>query len=134
MAKPRVCKDAPAGDVAHLKRPAPFPGPRCATDHRRVTKERKASAHNGHVKRVYGLADGEYAALLAFQGGVCYICRRANGATKKLAVDHDHVTGEVRGLLCSNCNRWVVTLARDGLVRALEYLRNPPYAQWRMSQ
>lgn len=131
MAKPRICKDCPP---MKKPRPAPYPGPRCATDWRIKRSLDKLRAHTNHVARVYSLAEGEYAALLAFQGGKCYVCRRANGATKKLAVDHDHATGEVRGLLCSNCNRWVVTLGREGLLRALLYLRESPYAQWRLGQ
>jgi hypothetical protein len=55
----------------------------------------------------YGITLAEYDSLLELQGGVCKICKHAEGraATANLAVDHDHSTGEVRGLLCSNCNR-----------------------------
>jgi hypothetical protein len=41
------------------------------------------------------------------QGGVCAICKRLTknpGKGKPLVVDHDHLTGKVRGLLCHNCN------------------------------
>ncbi len=42
----------------------------------------------------------------------------------KLMVDHDHTTGEVRGLLCHNCNRAIGLLREDPerLRRAIEYL------------
>lgn len=97
--------------------------------------------HARHVEKTYGITADDYAALLAFQGGVCYICRRKPRA-KRLAVDHDHQTGEVRGLLCANnengCNRGVVAnleAAGDGGLaaarRAVEYLEDPPYARLR---
>jgi hypothetical protein len=52
----------------------------------------------------------EYAQMFEKQGGVCAICKKANtrvsaaGRVMLLAVDHDHVTGKVRGLLCTRCN------------------------------
>lgn len=45
----------------------------------------------------------EYTECFRRQGGQCAICKRTY--TVRLAVDHDHVTGKVRGLLCGNCNR-----------------------------
>lgn len=80
------------------------------------------------VERVYGLKPGQYATIYDFQGGKCYICQRATGASKKLAVDHDHETGYVRGLLCGNCNK-LLGHARDDrefFKRAWTYLDNPP--------
>lgn len=39
------------------------------------------------------------------QKGLCKICHQPpNGRWKRLAVDHDHLTGKVRGLLCHSCN------------------------------
>jgi hypothetical protein len=43
-------------------------------------------------------------ALLASQDGRCAICRSACGTGRRLAVDHDHATGRIRGLLCFRCN------------------------------
>lgn len=76
----------------------------------------------------YGLTKEQYEALYEAQGGVCYICRRATGRRKKLAVDHDHKTGYVRGLLCSPCNG-MLAHARDDIEmfeRAAGYLASPP--------
>lgn len=123
----RSCKDCPPGS----RRPATPPGPRCTTHHR---ERRKAVAARNHARRVanaYGLAD--YDRLLEAQGGRCAICQRANGATKRLAVDHDHATGEVRGALCSPCNRMIGHL-RDNpaaFERAAAYLVDPPARQLR---
>ena len=51
----------------------------------------------------YGVTVEEYNLMLGHQGGVCALCGRPPGK-KPLAVDHDHETGKVRGLLCQNCN------------------------------
>lgn len=53
---------------------------------------------------MYGLRRGEFASLLEEQGGLCKICFRVDPAGRNLAVDHDHATNKVRGLLCSSCN------------------------------
>lgn len=76
----------------------------------------------------YGLSEGDYEALYAAQDGRCAICRRATGRVKRLAVDHDHKTGKVRGLLCGTCNK-MLGHARDEpefFTRGREYLLNPP--------
>src|SRR6266851_7644995 len=55
------------------------------------------------LKYTYGISVEEYDALLARQNGKCAICReKPEGQT--LCVDHCHVTGRIRGLLCRNCN------------------------------
>lgn len=98
-----------------------------------------AAAHASRIEATYGISADEYKALFELQGGRCYICRR-EPKTLRLAVDHDHKTGEVRGLLCGNnengCNRGVVAnleAAHDGGLaaarRAVEYLEHPPYAR-----
>lgn len=53
-----------------------------------------------------GMAKGEYAAMLKAQGGVCAICKSSYSDKRgsRLSVDHDHLTGKVRGLLCFSCN------------------------------
>jgi hypothetical protein len=72
----------------------------------------------------YRMSIEEYAALLAEQDGVCAICREACSSGKRLAVDHDHATGECRGLLCMRCNTAVGLLRDDPklLAAAIEYL------------
>lgn len=46
------------------------------------------------------ITEGQYALMFNSQKGVCAICKSPPSAKKRLSVDHDHVTGYVRGLLC----------------------------------
>lgn len=129
MAVEKRCKDCRSqGDCS--KRPAPHPGPRCATHHREFKKVQKARSHERRVQKTYDLPPGHYDALLAFQGGLCAICWKARGLKRALAVDHDHETGQVRGALCQHCNFHLLGFYGPlQLQRALEYLNSPPYLQ-----
>ncbi len=101
--------------------------PRCATHWRVAQLARKARQHDTRVQRVYALAPGEYERLLAAQGGTCAFPRcPATGKRKRLAVDHDHETGEVRGLLCGPHNYQLVGKFAGDLHDALAYLADPP--------
>lgn len=113
-------------------------GPRCVTHHRRVKKERSLKAHGQRVQKVYGISEYEYWAIYEAQGGKCWICRRATGARKRLAVDHNHDTDAVRGLLCGPCNRELIGVYTEAdLFRAIVYLRTEPaqelLKEWRSS-
>lgn len=120
----KVCTDCPPGS----KRPAKYPGPRCFTHHKTVLRARRDAAHERMVQKTYGLGPGDYARLLAAQGGKCWICQRSNGKTKRLAVDHHHGSGKVRGILCGPCNQILGRFRDDPavLIRAAQYLTNPP--------
>ena len=61
---------------------------------------------NARLKRVYGISGAQYEAMLVAQNGVCAICGGTFevGPFRKPCVDHDHITGAVRGLLCNDCN------------------------------
>ncbi len=56
--------------------------------------------------RNLGMTPDDYAVMLAAQGGGCALCGdiHADSLNRRLHVDHDHVTGVVRGILCSSCN------------------------------
>lgn len=87
-----------------------------------------AKSHASMVAKTYGITADDYATLLAAQGGRCAICR-ARPKSKRLAVDHDHKTGAVRGLLCSRCNHDLMGSAWDSMamVTALwHYMNTPP--------
>lgn len=97
-------------------------------------KNRAKSARNMRSMwlRLYGLTETQYLDMLAAQGGVCAICYQSErfidsrtGEPRRLAVDHDHETGKVRGLLCGRCNRTLGHMNEDvdSLIRAAEYLR-----------
>jgi hypothetical protein len=87
-----------------------------------------AQAHETRTEKTYGLSGDGYTELLAAQGGRCAICR-AKPKSKRLAVDHDHKSGAVRGLLCSRCNHDLMGSAWDSLAIATalwHYLNTPP--------
>lgn len=84
------------------------------------------------VQKVYGLEPGEYEALYELQGGRCAIrdCP-ATGKSRRLSVDHDHKTGNVRGLLCRPHND-MFGLVKDDiniLMSMIAYLLHPPYGR-----
>ena len=64
----------------------------------------------GRARRIVRqVTDGQYAELLARQGGVCAICGNPpKQGGRRLNVDHDHRTGQVRGLLCFVCNHHIL--------------------------
>lgn len=89
----------------------------------------KEGWRQGYFRREYGLSVGEYEKLFFNSSGTCYICGtsgfKINTKTKaSLCVDHDHSTGNVRGLLCHNCNRALGLLGDNVslLKKAIRYL------------
>lgn len=80
-----------------------------------------------HLQFEYGITPQAFSDLLEGQGGVCAICGTSewNGVGNKPHVDHDHETGNIRGLLCGNCNH-ALGFIRDNPAIALamaEYLK-----------
>lgn len=85
----------------------------------------KRADRKHHLKALYGLTLDQYHEMLEAQGGVCAICRTIPSEKRKtLVVDHDHVTGSVRKLLCTRCNSAIGFLwdSPDVVQRALDYL------------
>lgn len=58
----------------------------------------------GKLKREFGMTLGDYDDMVTTQGGRCAICKEPCPTGNRLAVDHDHDSGVVRGLLCMKCN------------------------------
>ena len=84
---------------------------------------------DAYYKRVYGITLEEVLDIAEKQGFICAICYKENFAMKDchsgvLVVDHDHITGKVRGLLCHNCNRALGLLGDnvDILLSSISYL------------
>jgi hypothetical protein len=64
-----------------------------------------------NLRRRYNMTLDHYDELWRIQAGRCAICRTK--PTDALCVDHDHLTGEIRGLLCHSCNRGIGLLGDD---------------------
>lgn len=109
-----------SGNAAWLSRPAPVGS--------RWRREKMQSDHtrlsDRELRRHFGITKADYDKVLAVQNGVCAICNRPerdmrNGKVKALAVDHDHRTGMIRGLLCAHCNQALGKMGDDpALLRA----------------
>ena len=84
---------------------------------RRANRNTWKTDRKKHFKRAYGITVEDYGTMLANQNGVCKICNAPCRSGKRLAVDHCHETGIVRGLLCAKCN--------TNLGRIEAYLRDP---------
>jgi hypothetical protein len=112
---------------------------KCLSDRAsRWVDENPDRAFDAYLRRKFGITLERYNAMLAEQGGICAICgesptvgnsgrwtkRRRRPADPKLVVDHDHVTGKVRGLLCGRCNTGIGFLKDDTVIVrfALKYL------------
>lgn len=96
----------------------------CFADYQRERIERdpghfRTVQRRSRFKRKYGITEEEYAAMARLQGNVCAICRGPQVAGRDFAVDHDHTTGSVRGLLCSNCNLGIGNFRDDPELIAL---------------
>ena len=76
------------------------------------TPTRRARRHRHHLRDEYQLTPLEYSDMERAQGHTCALCGEPCSTGRRLAVDHDHETGRVRGLLCNQCNR-VLGLAGD---------------------
>ena len=119
-------------------KPNAVPPARLCPTCKRVNKKAAAKrAHGTAIFKRYGITGEQYDQLYEAQGGKCAVCRTSTGASKRLAVDHDHnccPSGSscgkcIRGLVCGRCNHNLLGAAHDTtdiLQRALDYLRNPP--------
>jgi hypothetical protein len=86
---------------------------------------------NRNLMRMFNISIDDYEYLFKKQNGLCAICgfkedrKHRNGKTFSLAVDHNHITGKIRGLLCSRCNMAIGGL-RDSveiIEKALMYIK-----------
>jgi hypothetical protein len=93
-----------------------------------LTRPRRAqyTDRSRRLQSTYGISSAQYEEMRLAQGGVCDICAGTNTDGRMLAVDHCHQTGEVRALLCSNCNTALGLLRDDPVLlrTAAEYLEH----------
>lgn len=89
---------------------------------------------DNYLKYRYGLTSKEYEDFYYLQGGQCAICLKDLALkSKKTHIDHNHETGEIRGILCSNCNI-MLGLAEENqfvFLKAISYLQDPPTRQFK---
>ena len=78
------------------------------------------------LKKHYGISIAVYEDMLKAQDGVCAICKGSNANKRRLSVDHNHSTGEIRGLLCLHCNTLLAYAKESAVIlgTAIEYLTN----------
>jgi len=91
----------------------------------KIHKSRKDYHRDFYLKRNYGITNEKYKELLHEQNGKCAICGdEGKEQEPRLHVDHNHITGEVRGLLCILCNFSIGGLRekKEYFVKALNYL------------
>lgn len=93
---------------------------------RKYAKENPEDPVN-RLLRNYGMTRYEYDLLLVSQNHKCAVCESPTGnkVGHRLVVDHDHSTGQVRGLLCHSCNRGIGMLRDSAVIlkRAFNYLK-----------
>jgi len=94
-------------------------------------KERRKADYNRYMNKFYqekyGITIEEYNSLFEQQNGCCAICEiHQTQLRRKLCVDHNHINGKIRGLLCDTCNRVLGYLDdnKDILYKAFKYLDN----------
>lgn len=79
----------------------------------------------------YGIDLDDYYKLLKDQNGLCAICNKTCARKHRLAIDHCHTTGKVRGLLCERCNHGLGNFKDniDSLKNAIKYLENGMFTE-----
>jgi Recombination endonuclease VII len=89
----------------------------------------KEKAKDARLRREYNITLEEYKAMEKYQDGKCFICDfKPNAHQNSLAVDHDHRTGQVWGLVCWTCNKVVEMIRRDAdrAQQLYNYITLPP--------
>lgn len=95
--------------------------------------KRRVSAKYRSLMKLYGCTPALFDVLWLVCGGRCEVCRTelnfkssVQDKGRSAAVDHDHATGSIRGLLCTNCNIGIGHFrdAPGTLISAAEYLRS----------
>ena len=73
----------------------------------RISRRKRQKYHrNSRLRNIYNISDRIYYQMLYDQNGLCKVCDTANPGTSsgRFVIDHDHVSGVRRGLICHHCN------------------------------
>jgi hypothetical protein len=91
----------------------------------RYVSRNKEKIKRDTIRRAYDITLEDYNEMFSKQGGCCSICKQHQTNFKRqLFIDHCHVTGRVRGLLCQHCN-FILGQSKDNidiLQEAIKYL------------
>ena len=88
-------------------------------------KKRREYCKEWNLINKYGITRSAFESMLLGQGGVCAICKTDKWGDRRPAIDHDHRTGEIRGILCFRCNLALGLLDDEPgrVMAAFEYLQ-----------
>jgi hypothetical protein len=96
------CGEIHSRNAKHLKHGHEYQG----CEHYKPPNYSGLEKRDGIIRRVYGITLAEYDKMFEDQGGKCAICGNSDEVEgRRLAIDHCHDSGKVRGLLCGKCNR-----------------------------
>jgi hypothetical protein len=126
-------KDKPLGDFSKAKQTERGQRLHCrscnSAAHAEYARKRPRELLSQKRRSRFNLTLEEYQALLDAQGGVCAICGQPetkvqHGHVRQLSIDHNHETGEIRGLLCFACNMGLGSFkdSLESLSNAIDYL------------
>jgi len=130
---PRCRTVRPLTDFTRSKAKASGRHSHCKPCHYEQTLESARRLHGStrdcHLKRRYGLTSDDVDALVDAQGGLCALCQER----KAEHVDHDHLTGSVRGVLCFCCNQGLGNFRdrADVMRKAIDYLERTTWQKER---
>lgn len=101
--------------------------------YRAYYQNNKGKCRDSRLRRTYGIDQSKYDELNKIQGNSCAICNKPPPFSKMgvLHIDHDHKTGEIRGLLCPRCNM-ILSLVENSpeiLAATARYLTCPPASE-----
>jgi hypothetical protein len=120
------CRDCKETKEIHLFPTAGSYCRKCLTSRQKANPNYKENAYRNRLKK-FGLTPEQYEQMNKDQNGLCAICHKPETTAKKerLAVDHDHETNAVRGLLCNKCNVGIGQFDdnMERLENAVDYLK-----------